>query len=83
MSQSAGGYSNLDLIARNLRAIRPKAYTRWYLDALSGKQMYMWRAVDGEGEVLEIQPQRDKDAANAIVTQTPSLPGLRSDGYRQ
>jgi putative transposase len=30
--------------------------------SLSGKQMYMWRAVDGEGEVLEIlvQPRRDK-----------------------
>jgi hypothetical protein len=46
------------VIARNLRAIQPKAYTRWHLDemvvSLSGKQMYMWRAVDGEGEVLEI-----------------------------
>ena len=33
--------------------------------SLSGKQMYLWRAVDGEGEVLEIlvQPQRDKAAA--------------------
>jgi transposase-like protein len=41
-------------IAKNLRTIRPKAYTRWHLDemvvSLSGKQMYMWRAVDGEGE---------------------------------
>ena len=49
------------VIARNLRAIRPKAYTRWYLDemvvSLSGKQMYLWRAVDGEGEVLEILVQ--------------------------
>src|SRR5262245_12327428 len=57
------------LIAKNLRTIRPKAYTRWYLDemvvSLSGKQMYMWRAVDGEGEVLDIlvQPRRDKAAA--------------------
>src|SRR5262249_43888573 len=34
------------VIARNLRAIRPKAYTRWHLDemvvSLSGKQMYLW-----------------------------------------
>jgi transposase-like protein len=57
------------LIAKNLRKIRPQAYTRWHLDemvvSLSGKQMYMWRAVDSEGEVLEIlvQPQRDKAAA--------------------
>jgi putative transposase len=46
------------VIARNLRGLRPKAYTRWHLDemvvSLSGKQMYMWRAVDGEGEVLDI-----------------------------
>jgi putative transposase len=35
------------VIAKNLRTIRPKAYTRWHLDemvvSLSGKQMYMWR----------------------------------------
>jgi transposase len=30
-----------------------------------GKQMYLWRAVDAEGEVLEVlvQPKRDKAAA--------------------
>jgi hypothetical protein len=45
------------MIARNLRTIRPKPYTRWHLDedemvvSLSGKQMYMWRAIDGEGEI--------------------------------
>jgi putative transposase len=57
------------LIAKNLRKSRPQAYTRWHLDemvvSLSGKQMYMWRAVDSEDEVLEIlvQPQRNKAAA--------------------
>jgi putative transposase len=61
------------VIARNLRAIRPKAYTRWHLDemvvSLSGKQMYLWRAVDGEGEVLEIlvQSKRDKAAAMRLL----------------
>jgi transposase-like protein len=49
------------MIARNLRMIRPKAYARWHLDemvvSLSGKQMYMWRAVNSEGEVLEILVQ--------------------------
>jgi putative transposase len=56
-------------IAKNLRTSRPQAYTRGHLDemvvSLSGKQMYLWRAVDGEGEVLEIlvQPRRDKAAA--------------------
>ena len=53
-------------IAKNLQKSRPQSYARWHLDemvvSLSGKQMYMWWAVDGEGEVLEIlvQPRRDK-----------------------
>jgi putative transposase len=61
------------VIAKNLRATRPEAYTRWHLDEMvvliSGRQMYMWRAVDGEGEVLEIlvQPRRDKDAAMRLL----------------
>jgi transposase-like protein len=61
------------VIAKNLRTSRPEAYTRWHLDemvvSLSGKKMYMWRAVDGEGEVLEIlvQPHRDKAAALRLL----------------
>jgi putative transposase len=57
------------LIAKNLRGTRPKPHSRWHLDemvvSIAGRQMYMWRAVDSEGEVLEIlvQPQRDKAAA--------------------
>src|SRR5271170_2998027 len=47
------------IIAKNLREIRPKAHNRWHLDemvvSIAGRQMYMWRAVDGEGEVLEIR----------------------------
>ena len=62
--------------------IRPKAYTRWHLDemvvSLSGKQMYMWRAVDSEGEFLEIlvQPQRDKAAALRLIRKL-----LRRQGF--
>jgi transposase-like protein len=57
------------VIAKNLRRSRPKPHSRWHLDemaiSIAGPQMYMWRAVDSEGEVLEIlvQPQRDKAAA--------------------
>jgi putative transposase len=71
-------------IAKNMWKSRPQSYTRWHLDEmvvlLSGKQMYLWRAVDGEGEVLDIlvQPRRDKAAAMRL----PSLPGVRSHGYR-
>jgi putative transposase len=57
------------IIAKNLRAIRPKAYIRWHLDemmvSLSGKQIYVWRAVDGEGEVLEILVQRQRTRQQA------------------
>ena len=76
------------IVARNLREIRPKAYTRWHLDemvvSIAGRQMYMWRAVDSEGEVLEIlvQPQRDKAAAVRLLQETTSTPGLCSDGDR-
>ena len=46
--------------------------------SLSGKQMYMWRAVDGEGEVLEIlvQPRRDKAAAMRLLRKL-----LRRQGF--
>ena len=44
------------VIARQLRARRPKPHSRWHLDGMfvrmGGKQMYLWRAVDAEGEVL-------------------------------
>ena len=70
------------IVARNLREIRPKAYTRWHLDemvvSIAGRQMYMWRAVDSEGEVLEIlvQPQRDKAAAVRLLRKL-----LRRQGF--
>ena len=46
--------------------------------SLSGKQMYLWRAVDGEGEVLEIlvQPRRDKAAAIRLLRKL-----LRRQGF--
>jgi hypothetical protein len=37
------------IIAKNLRAIRPKPHSRWHIDemmvSIAGRQMYMWRAV--------------------------------------
>ena len=70
------------IIAKNLRAIRPKPHSRWHLDemvvSIAGRQMYMWRAVDSEGEVLEIlvQPQRDKVAALRLLRKL-----LRRQGF--
>jgi putative transposase len=70
------------IIAKNLRAIRPKPHSRWHLDeimvSIAGRQMYVWRAVDSEGEVLEIlvQPQRDKAAALRLLRKL-----LRRQGF--
>src|SRR3984893_14113599 len=46
--------------------------------SIAGRQMYMWRAVDSEGEVLEIlvQPQRDKVAVLRLLRKL-----LRHQGF--
>jgi transposase-like protein len=60
-------------IARKLRARRPKPHGRWHLDEMcvrvGGKQMYLWRAVDAEGEVLDVllQARRDTKAARKLM----------------
>ncbi|MGH6836867.1 MAG: DDE-type integrase/transposase/recombinase [Methylocella sp.] len=62
------------IIAKTLREIRPNACNRWRLDemvvSVAGRQMYIWRAIDSEGEVLEIlvQPPRDKAAADTTLS---------------
>ncbi len=57
------------LFAQNLRRSRPKPTGRWHLDEMvvkiGGRRMYLWRAVDDEGEVLDmlVQERRNKAAA--------------------
>lgn len=59
----------LSLPARRLGTIRPLPCNPWHLDEMfgliGGRTMHLWRAVDVEGEVLDIllQPKRDKRAA--------------------
>src|SRR6202795_2524656 len=57
-------------IARRLRQGRPKPTTHWHLDEMvvriAGERMYLWRAVDSEGEVLDIVVQRGRDKAAAL-----------------
>src|SRR5216683_3033320 len=52
------------LIARNLRRGRLAPHDRWHLDemvvSIAGHRMYMWRAVDSEGEVLDVMVQRER-----------------------
>jgi putative transposase len=53
------------VIARELRRSRPAPDSRWHLDEMvvriAGKRMYLWRAVDHEGEVLDMLVQRRRD----------------------
>jgi transposase-like protein len=57
------------LIAADLRKRRPKPRTTWHLDEaylkIDGRMLYLWRAVDAEGEVLDVlaQSKRNKHAA--------------------
>src|SRR5215208_1878312 len=61
------------LIARNLRQRRPRPSDRWHLDEMvvriAGRRMCLWRAVDHEGEVLDmlVQRRRDKRAALRLM----------------
>src|SRR6516165_8423869 len=58
------------LIARKLRQGRPRPSARWHLDEMvvriAGKRMYLWRAVDNEGEVLDMLVQRRRDTQAAL-----------------
>ena len=58
------------VIARRLRRRRPQPSDRWHLDEIvvriAGKRMYLWRAVDHEGEVLDMLVQRRRDSRAAL-----------------
>jgi transposase-like protein len=55
-------------IAADLRRRRPRPHTTWHLDevylTIDGRMVYLWRAVDAEGEVLDVlvQSRRNKRA---------------------
>src|SRR5260221_11200886 len=60
-------------IARDLRSRRPRPHSRWHMDemfvSIGGKRVYLWRAVDHEGEVLDclVQSRRNKRAAIKLM----------------
>ena len=58
------------LFARELRRRRPRPTSRWHLDemavTIAGRQFWLWRAVDDEGEVLDLLVQRRRDKAAAV-----------------
>jgi putative transposase len=59
-------------IARRLRQRRPRPSDRWHLDEMvvriAGERLYLylWRAVDDEGEVLDMLVQRRRDSRAAL-----------------
>src|SRR5215213_1137195 len=65
-----------------IAAPAPRPGDRWHLDEMvvriAGKRMYLWRAVDQEGEILDIlvQSRRDKRAAMKLMRKL-----LRKQGF--
>ncbi len=59
--------------ANELRRRRPRLGDKWHLDevflTINGQRQYLWRAVDQEGNVLDIlvHPRRDKRAAKHFL----------------
>jgi transposase-like protein len=57
-------------VAQRLRRRRPRPSDRWHLDEMvvriAGRRMYLWRAVDHEGEILDMLVQRRRDQHAAL-----------------
>ena len=72
--------------------MRSFRYWRWHLDEmyvkLNGEMVYLWRAVDHEGEILEsfVTKKRDKSAALAFMKKALKRHGkaesIVTDGLR-
>src|SRR5215212_9115265 len=73
------------LFARNLRRLRPRPTGTWHLDeivvSIQGRRLYLWRAVDSEGEVLDlrVQSKRDTKAARRLMRKLLKKQGSAPD----
>jgi len=73
------------MIAANLRRRRPPPSGRWHLDEMvvkiGGQRLYLWRAVDDEGEVLDVlvQKRRNKRAAIKLLRKLLKNQGVRPE----
>jgi len=71
--------------AARLRSRRCRASRRWHLDEMfvriGGRRMYLWRAVDDEGEVLDllVQSRRDQKAARKLMRKLLTRHGFALD----
>ena len=81
-----------DIRRQRLRHVRGFTHWRWHLDEmvvrLNGEYVYLWRAVDHEGEILEsfVTRRRDKAAALAFMKKALKRHGsparIVTDGLR-
>src|SRR5919202_3241635 len=64
------------LYAKRLRHSHPKPSRHWHLDEMvvriAGETVYLWRAVDHEGEVLDVLVQRRRDTRAETVSKRHS-----------
>src|SRR5271155_2931320 len=58
-------------VAQRLRRRRPRPSDRWHLDEMvvriAGRRMYLWRAVDHKGEILNMLVQRWRDKCSSAA----------------
>src|SRR5271154_6152632 len=58
------------LFAKELRRRRHRPTSQWHLDDIAilvgGRRFWLWRAVDDDGEVLDLLVQRRRDKAAAV-----------------
>ena len=70
------------MVAADLRKRRAKPHTTWHLDEvylkIDGRMVYLWRAVDAAGEVLDVlvPTRRNKRAALKLMRKL-----LKKDGF--
>ena len=73
------------IFASNLRRSRPAPTGQWHLDEMvvkvGGKRMWLWRAVDDEGEVFDVllQKRRNRGAALKLLRKLLKNTGLHPE----
>ena len=79
--------------AKRIRSKSEPPSPIWHLDEvytkINGKMVYLWRAVDDEGTVLDIVVQKRRrsetskyESGHALVTETPTKPRYKAQSYR-
>ena len=81
-----------DIRRQRVQAMRGVRHWRWHLDEmyvkLNGEMVYLWRAVDHEGEILESYISKTRDKAAALTFMKKALrrhgspAAITTDGLR-